>query len=107
MLNIDANNPDAVTIFTCRERLVMARKQGRPRKSPSKLKGELLQVRLEVLEKRAFSEAAELSGQAISVWVRSQLRLAAAQKLKEAGRRSPFPGMIPVAAEYPVSLRSQ
>ncbi len=65
-------------------------KQGRPRKPPDKLKGELLQVRLETAEKQRFAEAAGLVGQELSVWVRDQLRRATRQTFAEFGRNDPF-----------------
>jgi uncharacterized protein (DUF1778 family) len=65
-------------------------KQGRPRKPPEKSKGERLQIRVEPAEKQAFTEAAQLAGQDVSVWVRDQLRRAARQALEESGRSVPF-----------------
>jgi len=69
--------------------------RGRPRKSPDKLKAGSMLVRLEVVEKQAFTEAAELCGQALSVWVRDVLRRAAEMKLRESGRKSPFSSSPP------------
>jgi hypothetical protein len=68
----------------------MKKKTGRPRKSADKKKAEYLQVRVEDAEKQAFTEAAELSGQALSVWVRDQLRQAARRKIEEFGKQVPF-----------------
>jgi hypothetical protein len=58
----------------------------------AKRKEELLQVRLSAAEKKAFEESAELSGLAVSAWVRERLRRIAVQELGEAGREVPFVG---------------
>jgi uncharacterized protein (DUF1778 family) len=68
----------------------MARKRGRPPVDPEKAKAEYLDVRLEVAEKEAFKEAADLAGLALSAWVRERLRRAARQELEESGRSVPF-----------------
>jgi hypothetical protein len=56
----------------------------------SRRKGELLQIRLESSEKRAFEEAASLAGLAVSAWVRERLRRVARDELRESGRSVPF-----------------
>jgi hypothetical protein len=66
------------------------KKQGRPKKKPGQGRDELLQVRTTTAEKRAFSRAAELCGQAVSVWARDALRRAAQAKLVESGEGDPF-----------------
>jgi len=71
------------------------RGRGAPRKPPDKIKASSLLVRLEVVEKQAFTEAADLCGQALSVWVRDQLRRAAEAKLRESGREVPFSSFQP------------
>jgi len=63
---------------------------GRPKKNRDESKGELLQVRLEPREKQGFSEAAALSGLALSAWVRERLRLVARQELQGLGKPIPF-----------------
>jgi uncharacterized protein (DUF1778 family) len=68
----------------------MKKKTGRPKKSPSKALNRTLQFRLTDAEKQAFSAAAELSGQEVSVWIRDRLRQAAQRKLVEMGRPIPF-----------------
>jgi hypothetical protein len=68
----------------------MTKKRGRPQNSTGKAKIKLMQVRLSPAEKQGFTEAAELVGQKLSVWVRDQLRQAAAKKLQEFGRSVPF-----------------
>jgi uncharacterized protein (DUF1778 family) len=66
----------------------MEKKRGRPRKPNGK--AEHMQVRLDEAEKQAFADAAALSGQSVSVWVRDQLRRAARQQLEEAGQPVSF-----------------
>lgn len=52
----------------------------------------LLQVRVDDAEKQSFESAAELSGLAVSVWVRERLRQVAARELQAAGRPVAFLG---------------
>jgi uncharacterized protein (DUF1778 family) len=54
------------------------------------MKKDTLQIRLELEEKQAFEKAAELSGIALSAWVRERLRRAARAELVDAGKRVPF-----------------
>lgn len=68
----------------------MKKRRGRPPKGAGKTKATFLQVRLDEAEKRAFNEAAELSGLALSAWVRERLRLLARRELEKAGRPIPF-----------------
>ena len=68
----------------------MARKRGRPPVDPEKAKAAILEVRLEVAEKNAFKEAADLAGLALSAWVRERLRRAARKELEEADLSVPF-----------------
>jgi uncharacterized protein (DUF1778 family) len=68
----------------------MAKKRGAPRKPPDEAKGVLMQIRVDAAEKQAFTEAAALCGQKLSVWVRDQLRQIAKQKLTEAGKLVAF-----------------
>lgn len=65
-------------------------KRGRPPKWAGLGKTLLMQVRLSPSEKAAFTEAADLDGQQLSVWVRDVLRRAARDRLREAGRSDPF-----------------
>ena len=53
-------------------------------------KQELLQVRVNDAEKEAFTDAAELSGIALSAWVRERLRQVAARELEAAAKPVPF-----------------
>lgn len=55
---------------------------------------EVLEVRVTGPEKDAFSEAATITGVALSAWVRQTLRRAAARELEEAGRTVPFLTLI-------------
>jgi uncharacterized protein (DUF1778 family) len=63
-------------------------RRGRPRKASTR--EEYLEVRLDVLEKKAFKEAADLSGLALSAWVRERLRAAARKELTDSGRDVAF-----------------
>jgi uncharacterized protein YodC (DUF2158 family) len=63
-------------------------KRGRPPKERPRQR--LLEVRLEVSEKQAFKDAAELSGLGLSTWVRERLRQVARRELEEAGRKVAF-----------------
>lgn len=56
----------------------------------TKRREELLQVRVASTEKEAFEEAANLSGLAMSAWVRERLRIIAARELEAAGRSVAF-----------------
>ncbi len=51
-----------------------------------------MELRLDAAEKRAFWDAASLSGMALSVWVRERLRKAARKELEDAGRPVAFWG---------------
>jgi uncharacterized protein (DUF1778 family) len=66
------------------------KRPGRPPKGSGNLKSESLLVRLEPAEKEAFEEAANLSGLAVSSWVRERLRRVAVQELQAAGRQIAF-----------------
>ena len=54
------------------------------------MKTDSLQIRLQPKEKEAFELAAQLSGIALSAWVRERLRRAAIKDLTDAGRQVPF-----------------
>ena len=62
------------------------------------MKTTTLQIRLQPEEKQAFEEAAELSGIALSAWVRERLRGAAIRELEGVGRSAPFVRNIPLKA---------
>jgi hypothetical protein len=55
-----------------------------------KRREELLQVRVAGTEKEAFEQAADLSGLALSAWVRERLRSIAARELQAASRPIAF-----------------
>jgi hypothetical protein len=59
-------------------------KAGRPKKPKGTAKEEYMELRLDASEKRAFWDAANLSGMALSVWVRERLRRAARKELEDA-----------------------
>lgn len=65
-------------------------KAGRPKKPKGTAKEEYLELRLDAAEKRAFKDAAELSGMAVSVWVRERLRKVAKKELEDANRPVAF-----------------
>jgi hypothetical protein len=60
------------------------------------MKTDTLQIRLQPMEKEAFEIAAELSGIALSAWVRERLRAAAIRELEGAGKSVPFIEQIPL-----------
>lgn len=59
-------------------------------------KTEILRLRLQATEKRAFEGAAELSGIALSAWVRERLRTAAIRELESAGQTAQFVRQVPL-----------
>lgn len=73
---------------------------GRPRKSSDVAKSESILVRLAPAEKKAFSDAADLSSLPMSSWVRERLRRVALGELKKAGRSVAF---LPQAVAVPGS----
>jgi hypothetical protein len=67
-----------------------AGKRGRPLKEKNERKADYLEIRLEVAEKRAFRDAAELAGLVLSAWVRERLRANARKELEGAERPVAF-----------------
>jgi uncharacterized protein (DUF1778 family) len=63
---------------------------GAPRKSPDKAKAELIQLRVNSAEKRAFTDAADLDGKKLSEWIRDRLRRLAREELEREGRPVAF-----------------
>jgi hypothetical protein len=63
--------------------------RGRPTGS-GQGKSDYLEVRLGPAEKQGFRAAAELSGLAVSAWVRERLRQVARKELESAGQAVPF-----------------
>ncbi len=53
-------------------------------------KNDSLKLRLTSEEKEAFTEAAKLSGIALSAWIRERLRRTATRELEDAGREIAF-----------------
>lgn len=53
-------------------------------------KTEFMKLRLQLEEKQAFEQAADIAGVPLSGWVRERLRRAARAELVDAGRRVPF-----------------
>jgi hypothetical protein len=68
----------------------MSTRHQNAKKGSGKRREELLQVRVAESEKTAFEEAANLSGLALSAWVRERLRFVAVRELGDAGRPVAF-----------------
>ena len=66
----------------------MKRPVGRPKQTNRRT--ESLEIRLTENEKRAFREAALISGISVSTWVRERLRRAVIRELEEAGRPAAY-----------------
>jgi len=60
------------------------------------MKTDTLQIRLQPKEKEAFEIAAQLSGIALSSWVRERLRAAAIRELEGVGKLVPFIEQVPL-----------
>lgn len=54
------------------------------------MKNETLRFRVSEQEKEAFQLAAEISGVALSAWIRERLRRSVCRELIEAGKKVPF-----------------
>jgi hypothetical protein len=70
----------------------MAKKRGRPPVAPEKAKSIHLDMRMEVAEKQAFKDAADLAGLGLSAWIRERLRRVAREELEGAGLPVAFLG---------------
>ena len=68
----------------------MAKKMGRPKKSPDAIKADWIEVRCEQAEKEAFRAAAEASGLPLSGWIRERLRRVARKELEDMGKPVAF-----------------
>ena len=68
----------------------MAKKRGAPSKGADKAKAELIQLRVNAAEKKAFVDAADLDGKKLSEWIRDRLRRLSRQELEESGRQVAF-----------------
>ncbi len=64
--------------------------RGRPRKGSGAAKSLSVLLRMDPGEKKGFSDAADLAGVPLSVWIRERLRLVAAKELESAGRPVAF-----------------
>ncbi len=60
------------------------------RKTLSKAKSDLLQIRVNPAEKQAFMDAADLDGKKLSEWIRDRLRRISRQELEQANRLVAF-----------------
>ena len=69
---------------------ISTKRRGRPPKHSTRLRSIRLDIRLEVAEKQAFQEGAELAGLDLSSWIRERLRWAATRELEAVARPSPF-----------------
>jgi hypothetical protein len=68
----------------------MKKKPGPPKKPADKAKTELLQIRVNSAEKRAFFDAADLDGKKLSEWIRDRLRRDSRQELEQMGKPVAF-----------------
>lgn len=71
------------------------RRMGRPPKAAGEAREYRMQVRLEETERQGFTDAARISGQELSVWVRDRLRRIAREELEHAGLDVPFSATSP------------
>lgn len=61
-------------------------------------KTETMKLRLQLQEKTAFEEAAELAGISVSAWARERLRAACIREFEGAGLKVPFVKQLPMSA---------
>jgi hypothetical protein len=66
----------------------MSNRRGRPPVDLGRPKAEVLEVRIDAAEKKAFKAAAGLAGVPLSAWVRERLRLVARQELEIEGQEA-------------------
>jgi hypothetical protein len=59
------------------------KKRGRPKQPADSVKGEYMELRLDVAEKEAFVRAAEVAGMSLSAWVRDRLRRSSRKELED------------------------
>jgi len=64
--------------------------RGRPPKGSGQTKSESLLLRLDPSEKQGFTDAAQLAGVPVTVWIRERLRQVAAKELQSAQRPIAF-----------------
>jgi hypothetical protein len=65
-------------------------RRGRPRQKSDRTKCRSILLRLDPREKEAFSEAANVAGIPLAVWMRERLRRTATRELEEAARPIAF-----------------
>jgi hypothetical protein len=68
----------------------MKARQEKGKSGSRELRRGLLQVRVTEKEKEVFEQAANLSGLALSAWMRERLRTVARQELEATGKRVQF-----------------
>lgn len=76
--------------MVCQYNFRMTTRHEKTESGSGKRRDGLLQVRVGDAEKRTFEAAADLSGLAVSAWVRERLRQVAARELRAAGRPVAF-----------------
>ena len=67
-------------------------RRGRPRKSSGEAKSASLLLRLSPDEKQGFSDASQLAGVPLTVWIRERLRAVAMRELQSADKPIAFLG---------------
>ena len=65
-------------------------KRGRPPKADGQAKSESILLRLDPAEKAGFTEAANVAGLPLTVWMRERMRRIAAEELRASGKAVPF-----------------
>lgn len=65
-------------------------RRGAPKKPDAVRKDARLELRMSELEKQAFSEAADLAGMPLAVWMRTRLRMIARSELEQENRPVQF-----------------
>jgi hypothetical protein len=66
------------------------KRRGRPRGSTGQAKTEVVQFRVNSLEKQGFEEAAKIAGLSVSSWIRERIRQICRDELEKNGREVPF-----------------
>lgn len=66
------------------------KRRGRPKKSSGSTKSESVLLRLDEREKHGFTDAANLAGIPLAVWMRERLRITARSELERAGKPVAF-----------------
>jgi uncharacterized protein (DUF1778 family) len=59
-------------------------------KKEKNMKDKPIQIRVSISEKKAFQDAAKITGVSLSGWIRSNLRKAAIKDLEEVGQLAEF-----------------